>query len=209
MVPVTPTTHPWAYAKNYDPQLLIACVEELGDIYYTEYLAQTYSGYAGTHTVQANTDNKGNTYIINKHYTSKFPGCCLTMELVDRTTQSDLYLRVEHKDRSQNIWADQLADLNDTGFNPARRWIPTQPLTMFETTYALAKEMGLHLTTETKHNEYLLQQHETRKDERGARHDTRPQTKWIKRGHNLDTRRVVFLDNGRHKHTGKTYDRNT
>ena len=67
---------------------------------------------------------------------------------------------MEHKDRALNVWADQLANLHDTGFNPARRWWPKQPLNMFETTYQLALDMNLHLTTETKRAEYLLQQRE-------------------------------------------------
>ena len=171
--------------------MFIACLERLGDIYYTEYIAERYHGHSGTHYAQATTDNQGNTYIINKHYTSKFPGCCLTMELVDRLTKADLYLRVEHRDRTLNVWADQLAALDATGFNPARRWRPKQPLQMFDTTYQMAIDMKLHLPTDTKRKEYLLQQHETRTDKTNV--DQRPKTKWIKRGHDRGANRVVIL----------------
>ena len=106
MVPVTPTTHPWANCKENDPQRYIAALELLGDIYYTEYIANKYPGYAGTHYAPATTDNQGHSYIITKHCTSSFPNQCLAMELVDRLTRADLYLRVEHRERTHNVWAD-------------------------------------------------------------------------------------------------------
>ena len=81
MVPVVPQTHPWAFVKNHNPQLFIAALELLGDIYYAEYIAEKYPGHAGTHYARATTDNQGNTYILAKHYTSAFPHMCLVMEM--------------------------------------------------------------------------------------------------------------------------------
>ena len=77
------------------------------------------------------------------------------MELVDRLTRADLYLRVEHRERTHNVWADQLADLDSTGFNPTRRWHPSAPLTIFDLTYKLAQQLGLDQPRKMKHQEYL------------------------------------------------------
>ena len=162
MVSVTEETHPWFFTKNHDPQKFVPGLELTGDIYYTEYIAEKYPGAAGTHYAPATTDNEGNTYVITKHYTSTFPNCCLVMELTDRITRADLYLRVEHRDRTQNFWADQLAALDSTGFNPARRWDPTQPLTMFEMTYKMARALYLDQPRALKQQEYLRAQRETK-----------------------------------------------
>jgi hypothetical protein len=171
MVPITPPTHAWAYKKDNDPQRFIAALELLGDVYYTEYIATKYPGCAGTHYAPATTDNQGNSYIITKHYTSTFPNQCLVMELVDRLTRADLYLRVEHRERTHNVWADQLADLDSTGFNPARRWHPSAPLTIFDLTYKLAQQLGLDQPRKMKHQEYLRTRLEER-NEQGQKRKT-------------------------------------
>ena len=157
MVAVTKDSHPWAFVKDNNSQRFVPGLELLGDGYYTEYLAERFPGGAGTHYAAATTDNEGNTYILTKHYTSTFPNMCLVMELTDRLTKADLYLRVEHRDRTHNEWADQLAGLDDTGFNPARRWTPTAPLAIFDLTYRLAKELQLDQPRKLKQQEYRIQ----------------------------------------------------
>ena len=112
MVPVTPQTHAWAY-EDKDPQRLIATLELLGDVYYTEMVSTICPGHAGTHTATATTDNQGNKYIINKHYTNKYPNMCLLMYLVEQLTRHDLYLRVTHKDRTQNEFNLIIAGIED------------------------------------------------------------------------------------------------
>ena len=83
------------------------------------------------------------------------------MELTDRLTRADLYLRVEHRDRTHNEWADALANLNATGFNPARRWHPTAATRIFELTYKLATELyKLDKPKVLKREEYLRSQPE-------------------------------------------------
>ncbi len=152
MVPVTPQTHAWAY-EDKDPQRFIAALELLGDIYYTEMIGHDHPGQAGTHLATATTDNQGNKYIINKHSTMKYPNMCLLMHLVDQLNKHDLYLRVEHKDRTHNEWADQLASQDSTGFDPAKRFKPTLHLDIFEQTKRMAREMGLHKPKDVKtHN---------------------------------------------------------
>ena len=159
MVPVTHNTHAWAYDEK-DPQRLIASLELLGDIYYTDMIGQMCPGHAGTHVATATTDNQGNSYIINKHYTNKYPNMCLCMELIDKLTLHDLYLRVEHRDRTHNIWADQLAGLDDTGFDPNKRIEPNLHLPTFERTRKLAQQMGLNKPKEDKRKNFHTAQRE-------------------------------------------------
>ena len=108
----------------------------------------------------ATTDNQGNTYIINKHYTSKYPNMCLCMELIEKLTIYDLYLRVDHHDRTHNVWADQLAGLDDTGFDPNKRVNPPPHLPTFERTRKLAQQMGLNKPKEDKRKNFHTEQRE-------------------------------------------------
>ena len=118
MVPCDTTTHPWVYLEDDTPRCDIAVLELLGDVYLTAYSAGRYPGAAGTRTATASTDTYGSTYIIREHYTGAFPNTCITMELTDRFMKADLYLRVDHKERSGNAWADALVAQNCRGLDP-------------------------------------------------------------------------------------------
>ena len=76
------------------------------------------------------------------------------MHLVDQLNQYDLYPRVEHTNRQQNEWADQLASQDSTGFDPAKRFKPTLHLDIFEQTKRMAREMGLHKPKDVKTHNY-------------------------------------------------------
>ncbi len=156
MEPVTKDTHPWVY-KTKTPQQYIAAIEMLGDVYYVEMIGPDNPRGAGEYDYYATaaTDNQGSAYIINKHYTSKYPNCCLSMQLTTSMHKYDLYLRAIHKEREGNVWADQLANQNDNGFDPAKRWHLTEPLTTLTTALELAEQMGLDKPKQIKNKEYL------------------------------------------------------
>ena len=82
------------------------------------------------------------------------------MELCDKLTKADLYLRIEHRDRTLNVWADQLANRNSTCFNSARRGKPTAPFTMFDVTYRMAKALRLDKPQGLKQKELLRSRRE-------------------------------------------------
>ena len=147
-----------AWDKDNNPQRNISKLELLGDVHLTEYYAEKYPGHAGTHTATASTDNYGNTYIIRKHFTSTFPNMCMTIELTDRLTRANLYLRVDHKDPNSNKWADALANQNSQGFDPKKRWHPTATMKIFNMTYKLMKKYRLDHARETKSNVYKQEQ---------------------------------------------------
>ena len=166
MIPITPTSHPWVDAKDDDPQRFISSLELLADVYMVEYLSERHAGQAGQFYAPLTTDNYGNTFIIKKHWTPTFPNCCLVMELTDRLINSDMYLRIEHRDREDNEWADQLAGQDDTGFDPDKRWTPTAPMKIFDTTYKMAMDMGMHRRKDEKQKEYLQKQRDQQRDGR-------------------------------------------
>ena len=143
-------------------------------------IGHDHPGQAGTHLATATTDNQGNKYIINKHNTMKYPNMCLLMHLVDQLNKYDLYVRVEHKDRAQNEWADQLANLDPTGFDPAKRFKPTLHLETFEKTRRMAREMGLHKPKDIKTQNY---QQKARDQAYTAKATGRQTAQWKQRGH--------------------------
>ena len=101
------------------------------------------------------------------------------MELIDKLTLHDLYLRVEHRDRTHNIWADQLAGLDDTGFDPNKRIEPNLHLPTFERTRKLAQQMGLNKPKEDKRKNFHTaqrEQHNTSYNSTHAQYKRRRQT---------------------------------
>ena len=165
-IPITPESHPWVYEKDDDPQRFISSLELLADVYMVEYLGTRHPGQAGQLYAPLTTDNYGNTFIIKKHFTATFPNCCLVMELTDRLIRSDMYLRIEHRDRENNEWADQLAGQDATGFDPAKRWKPTAPMKIFDDTYKHAKAMKMDKRKEHKQQEHF----DTKRDNRNDPH---------------------------------------
>ena len=68
------------------------------------------------------TDNLGNTYVLAKFYTQRWPGAAILMEIASLMLASDSYMAISHVPRERNTWADDLANLDITGFDPAKRW---------------------------------------------------------------------------------------
>ena len=97
---------------------------------------------------------------------------CLTMEFTDRLTQANLYLRVDHKDRNQNKWADDLANQNAKGFDPKKRWHPKATMKIFNMTYKLMKKYQLDHARETKSNTYKQEKKDDKSQDNY--HTTRP-----------------------------------
>ena len=130
-----------------------------------EYLSKRHHGQAGQFYAPLTTDNYGNTFIIKKHFTPTFPNCCLVMELTDRFIRSDMYLRIEHRDRENNEWADQQAGQDATGFDPAKRWKPTAPMRIFNDTYNHGNAMKMHKRKEQKQKEHFDKKRDNQADQ--------------------------------------------
>ena len=70
------------------------------------------------------TDNLGNTYVLSKFYTQRWPGAAILMEISAIMLCSDSYMAISHVPRERNTWADALANLDTSGFDPSKRWDP-------------------------------------------------------------------------------------
>ena len=95
------------------------------------------------------TDNLGNTYVLAKFYTQRWPGAAILMEIASIMLASDSYMAISHVPRERNTWADDLANLDISGFDPAKRWHPLEEPKdniVLSDLFFYGGHMGFHLT---------------------------------------------------------------
>ena len=81
-----------------------------------------YPRYAETTIVLlAIGDNRGNKYALSRLQSTKFPLCCVTMELACQMEQSGARLAMEWAPRELNEEADRLSNNDHSGFREANR----------------------------------------------------------------------------------------
>jgi hypothetical protein len=74
-----------------------------------------------TSGVSAGTDNQGNSFIVKKFLTTKWPGAAVLMQLARSLAKRRLWLDLAWVPREENVEADQLSNEDYEGFNPDRR----------------------------------------------------------------------------------------
>ena len=119
---VTAKQAPWVYAKANDPQRVIAALEMLATIvaiilFDPEKKRGGHSGCVLTGT----TDNKGNSYIVKKLASTKWPLTTLLLELSEQLRMRKAILDLEWRRRDDNSEADALTNCDFKGFNPDLR----------------------------------------------------------------------------------------
>ena len=67
------------------------------------------------------TDNEGCAAALSKLQSTKFPLCCVVMELAARTAAARCRLQLEWTPRESNDEADALSNGRTEGFDPAKR----------------------------------------------------------------------------------------
>jgi len=95
------------------------------------------------------TDNSGNTYVLTKHYTNRWPGAAILMEVAAIMLETEAHMSIAGVPRERNIWADDLANLNIAGFDPAKRWDPIQELgrtIVLDDLLIYGTSLGFHLS---------------------------------------------------------------
>ena len=75
----------------------------------------------GTLVVSGGTDNEGNTFVTKRLMTTKFPLCCILMELSAQLASRSLLLNLAWRRRDRNIEADALANGDFSLFDLDRR----------------------------------------------------------------------------------------
>jgi hypothetical protein len=96
----------------------------------------------------SSTDNKGNTYIVNKLASTKWPITTLLIELSEQLRRRSAIMDLQWRQRDLNMEADALTNMELDGFDPLLRvgstfsdikWLVLPDI--METSVALYKEV--------------------------------------------------------------------
>ena len=114
---VTPDWAPWAFIKK-NPQRVIASLELLGTVLGVMRFSDRWvKGCRGTMVGRAITDNMGNSFVVAKQMSTKFPLTLLLMELTEWLKEKDLMLDLHWVPRDQNEEADELSNMDPKNFS--------------------------------------------------------------------------------------------
>jgi hypothetical protein len=112
----------WVFAKQNDPKRVIASLELLGTILCLIAFGDRIShNQLGTMAITGSTDNQGNSYVIQKLMSTKWPLTVLLMELVEQLKTRKIELYLQWIQRDLNTEADELTNFNFSSFDPANR----------------------------------------------------------------------------------------
>ena len=113
---------PWAFARG-EAFRTVASLELLGALVGLMVLCPSYpTGDAiGTATLSCGTDNQGNSFLLDKCLTTKYPLGVVLMEIACQATLKGAVLRARWIPRLQNEEADALTNSDFSHFDPARR----------------------------------------------------------------------------------------
>jgi hypothetical protein len=112
---------PWIFAKK-DPQRVIAALELLATMVAIVLFDpdESRGGLRGC-TLTASTDNKGNSYIINKLSSTKWPITALLIEASEQLRCRNAILNLRWLKRDDNAQADALTNSDYTLFKDCNR----------------------------------------------------------------------------------------
>ena len=115
-VEVDKTLAPWLFSKGGNPKRVIAALELLA----TVIAVKLWAGRCGCGLVarmKAYTDNKGNSFVLHKGMSTKFPLTLLLMELSEELRERDLGMDLEWVRREENTVADDLSNGKSEAFD--------------------------------------------------------------------------------------------
>ena len=78
------------------------------------------SPQSGSIALSGATDNQGNSFVVSKFLSSKFPLCCVLMELAEQLDQRKVAFDLRWVPRDKNMEADELSDGISTKFSLAK-----------------------------------------------------------------------------------------
>lgn len=159
MYTFNPTTLEWAFDRDEDSFRRIAALELFATAVYIKMLISilglgvraqpTQRPYAARLTIPGITDNQGNSNLLARLYTKRWPGAAVLMEIAQDLVTHDLAIDVEFAPREDNTWSDALANGNAAGFDTTRRYNPDiSAATYWNTLPEMLRcgaLMGLHL----------------------------------------------------------------
>ena len=113
---------PWVFAKQNDPQRIIATLELLGTLLcLILFDFRSTDLRRGIHTVSGTTDNQGNTMALQKCMSTKWPLAPMLIELAEQLRSRNLELHLDWERRDKNVDADSITNEDFTGFDEKLR----------------------------------------------------------------------------------------
>jgi hypothetical protein len=117
MVELDRHSAPWAYLRKGQPFRTIAALEAYGTLIGAKVLLQdTAPNSRSLLSLPGFTDNKGNSSALSRLSSTKFPLCCIAMELSVLLERRGLQLDLEWTPREMNQEADRLSNGDASGF---------------------------------------------------------------------------------------------
>ena len=120
---LTRATAPWAFARG-EPFRTIASLELLGSLVSLMVLVPNTAPKGDTSAVvslSSGTDNQGNSYLLDRMFTTKYPLGVVLMELAHQSRIRRMVVRAHWLLRLENEEADALTNFDFRHFDPARR----------------------------------------------------------------------------------------
>ena len=118
---MTRANAPWAFERG-EPFRTVAALELFGTLLsLVAFSADWPADMTGHVTIQGTTDNLGNTCIVSKLMTSKYPSVVVLAEIAARAKRGRLNLGLRWVPRDQNEHADALTNSDYSEFDSARR----------------------------------------------------------------------------------------
>ncbi|CAK0869239.1 unnamed protein product, partial [Prorocentrum cordatum] len=123
-VKLTRANAPWAFRAG-EPFRVIAALEMYGTLISCMVFLPEASlqGDAGRLLLSGTTDNKGNSYVVQRLFTTKFPLCAFVMELAAQLQRWQAELHLDWTPREQNVEADELSEGVFRRFTESKRII--------------------------------------------------------------------------------------
>ena len=119
---VTAENAPWAFAKASDPGRTIAALELLGTLLCLVLLDFSFEELTcGNNVICGSTDNQGNSFILSKYFSTKWPITALLIETSEQLRTRGLELSLRWIRRELNTEADDLTNNEFGKFSPGNR----------------------------------------------------------------------------------------
>ena len=118
------TNASWAFCKD-EPFKTIAALELFASLLCVRHFVDDLPPRShSTMQLSGLTDNKGNSCIVTKLMSTKFPLFIILMELAHELDQKGITMGLSWIPRDQNCEADDLSNLKTDAFDPALRITP-------------------------------------------------------------------------------------
>jgi hypothetical protein len=113
---------PWVFAKGNDPKRVIASLELLGTVLcLIAFGDRIEADTLGTMAITGSTDNLGNSYVLQKMMSTKWPLTILLLELVEQLRNRKVELYLQWIQRDLNVEADALTNDDYSAFDNSKR----------------------------------------------------------------------------------------